>query len=109
MISLRNRTRRMLVMNLEHEAFCAADVCGCTPARVVVTDQSPSGVRAQRVIEKEVCASLTLLPRELRSGLSERILGCRELKAALRAGRLEVLADPRPSSQPVTTEKEAAS
>ncbi len=109
MIALRNRTRRMLVMNLEHEVFCAAGTCACTPVWVVVTDQSPSGVRAQRAIEKEACASLTLLPRELRSGVSERVLGCREVKAALRAGRLEVLADTRPSSQSVTTEKEAAS
>ena len=101
MASLRNRTRRMLVMNLEHEVSCASGVCGCKPMRVVVTDQSPvTGVRAQRVIEKQVCASLTLLPREVRRGLPDAVLGCREVKAALRAGRVEVVAELPPAPVP---------
>ena len=105
MVSLRNRTRRMLVMNLEHEAACSSGSCGCRPMRVVVTDQSATtGVRAQRVIEKQVCASLTLLPREVRRGLAEAVLGCREVKAALRCGRVDVVAEPVPP-----TKKEAAS
>ena len=105
MVSLRNRTRRMLVLNLEHEVACASGSCGCRPMRVVVTDQSPvTGVRAQRVIEKQVCASLTLLPREVRRGLADAVLGCREVKAALRGGRVDVVAEPVPP-----TKKEAAS
>lgn len=111
MVSLRNRTRRMLVMNLEHEVACASGACGCQPMRVVVTDRSPTtGVRAQRVIEKDVCASLTLLPREVRRGLPDAVLGCREVKAALRAGRIEVVADV-PASVPAVpiSKKEAAS
>ena len=101
MASLRNLTRRMLVMNLEHEVSCASGACGCKPMRVVVTDQSPvTGVRAQRVIEKQVCASLTLLPRELRRGLPDSVLGCREVKAALRAGRVEVVAELPPAPAP---------
>ncbi len=101
MASLGNRTRRMLVMNLEHEVSCASGTCGCRPMRVVVTDQSPvTGVRAQRVIEKQVCASLTLLPRELRRGLPDAALGCREVKVALRAGRIEVVAELSPAPGP---------
>ena len=111
MASLRNRTRRMLVMNLEHEVSCASGTCGCRPMRVVVTDQSPvTGVRAQRVIEKQVCASLTLLPREVRRGLTEAVLGCREVKAALRTGRIEVVAElpPAPVPAPIPAPKKEA-
>jgi hypothetical protein len=92
MVTLRNRTRRVLSFNLEHEAMCQTGECRCQPFRLIVTDHNrKTGVKAKRAVEKTLCPSLTLLPLEVRPGLDDGVLACREVKAARKAGRIEVV------------------
>ena len=110
MVTLRNKTRRVLSFNLEHEAMCRAGACRCQSFRLIVTDHNrKTGVKAKRAVEKTLCPSLTLLPLEVQGGLDDGVLQCREVKAARKGGRIEVVAQtpagatvPSPPAPPAT-------
>lgn len=84
-IVLTNTTRRVRVVLLPHDIFCArAGRCACTKRR--------DGVRLP--------AALTLPARESVDRLDEALLALPEVLAAVRAGDLRVTTEPAPEPAP---------
>jgi len=76
-ITLINTTRRMKVINLPHDIYCAAaGKCACTPA---------SGRAGRRI-----ASSLTLPAGTATSGIDEAVLLVPEVARDVRAGDLRV-------------------
>jgi hypothetical protein len=103
-VTIENRLRRMQVFNLVHEAYCRGRGCSCTEITVVVTDENQrTGERAPRRVPKKVPAALTMLAREVRTGLPLSVLQVPDVRAAIARGDLRVVAqeaDPLPSPAP---------
>lgn len=103
-VTIENRLRQMQVFNLVHDPYCRGRGCSCSEITVVVTDENPrTGERAPRRVPKKVPAALTLLAREVRSGLPTSLLQVPDVRAALARGDLRVVAqetDPLPSPTP---------
>ncbi|MCA9559793.1 MAG: hypothetical protein KC583_14685 [Myxococcales bacterium] len=85
-ITLTNATRRMKVINLPHDVFCAgANRCACLPA---------SG-------GKPLPSALTLASGASAEGLHEAVLRVPEVARAVRAGELRVRREaPAPEVSP---------
>lgn len=113
-VTIENRLRQMQVFNLVHDAYCRGRGCSCSEITVVVTDENPrTGERAPRRVPKKVPAALTLLAREVRSGLPTSVLQVPDVRAALARGALRIAAqeaDPplAPASTPPLASSPAA-
>ena len=88
MITLTNRSGRMLVLNLPHAHYCEAlGRCECT------THQAPRlGVRQAPIATetRPTCPSLTLAAGHSATGLPEAVLAAPDVERAVRAGRVTV-------------------
>ncbi len=83
-ITLTNATRRMKVINLPHDVYCAAaDRCACVPAK--------GG--------KPLPSALTLASGAPAEGLDEAVLRVPEVARDVRAGELRVRRE-APASEP---------
>lgn len=104
-VTLENRLHQMQVFNLVHDAYCRGRVCACSKVTVVVTDENPrTGERALRRVPKKVPGALTLLAREVRSGLPASVLAVPDVRAAIVRGALKVVAQKaEPLPAPVST------
>ena len=100
-VTLENRLRQMQVFNLVHDPYCRGRECSCSEVTVVVTDENPrTGERAPRRVPRKVPTALTLLAREVRTGLPDVVLRVPDVRAALERGVLRVVAqeaDPLPA------------
>jgi hypothetical protein len=83
-VTLESRLRQIQVFNLPHEVFCKSGECACTDVPIVSVALNPrTGERASRQSTRRVCASLTLLAGERRSGLPAAVLDVPEIRAAI--------------------------
>ena len=91
-VTIESRLRQIQVFNLDHDTFCRPGACGCSDLSVLVLDENPrTGERAQRRVEKKVPDSLTLLARERRAGLPNRLLDVAEVRAAVALGHVRII------------------
>ena len=85
-VTLINATRRMKVINLPHDSYCAAlGTCACVPR---------DGARA-------LCSALTLAAGASAPGLDDAVLRVPDVARDVRAGELRVRREvppPKPSS-----------
>jgi hypothetical protein len=89
-ISLENRLRRILVVNLPHDVCCAQG-CACSKATIVVAAENPrTGDRVTQHVTRDAAASLTWLALERRDDLPDHLLEVPEVKAALSCGHLRL-------------------
>ena len=92
-VTLINATRRMKVINLPHESYCAAlGTCACVPR---------NGARP-------VCSALTLAAGASASGLDDAVLRVPDVARDVRAGELRVRREappPKPETEPRTASR----
>ncbi|MBN1771105.1 MAG: hypothetical protein JXB32_07590 [Deltaproteobacteria bacterium] len=99
-VTIQNRSWQMQVFNLVHDAYCRGRACSCSEITTVVVNENPrTGERAPRRVPKCVPAALTLLAREVRTGLPNTVLQVPDIQAALARGTLRVVAQ-TPESTP---------
>jgi hypothetical protein len=90
-ITLENRLRRMLVVNLPHDVFCN-DRCACTETTVVVTAENPrTGDCAPKRVSKHLPSSMTWLALERRAGLPSALLEVPDVKDAIARRQLRLV------------------
>jgi hypothetical protein len=90
-ITLENRVRRMLVVNLPHDVFCRCR-CVCTETTVVVTAENPrTGDRAAMRVSKHLPSSMTWLALERRAGLPSALLEVPDVKDAIARRHLRLV------------------
>lgn len=94
-VTLQNRLRQMQVFNLDHAAYCGPTGCACIDTTVTVSVEDPrTGERRPRQLDKKIPQSLTLLALERRTELPDTVLDVSEVRAAIDAGTVRVLAQP---------------
>jgi hypothetical protein len=102
MLTIENKSRRTVILNLPHDVVCTGDSCGCGRMKVGVQDHDPqTGERTLRAIRKKVPASITLTsvgtPGATLTGLPNRLIHVAELKRAVARGALVVTREAPPS------------
>jgi hypothetical protein len=110
-ITLENRVRRMLVVNLPHDVSCR-ERCACTETTVVVTAENPrTGDRASQRVAKQLPAAMTWLALERRAGLPSALLEVPDIRAAIGRGHLRLVEqtpDPAPAASPAAIGRDTA-
>ena len=105
-VTLHNRSWQMQVFNLVHDAYCRGRACACSDITTVVVEENPrTGERAPRRVPKRLPTVLTLLAREVRTGLPNSVLQVPDIQAAITRGILRVVAqtpEPPPPAAPPT-------
>ncbi len=67
MITIRNLSKRTVVLNLAHEHACSPTVCTCGRQKVGVQEHDPkTGDRVVRKVNQRIPASVTLFPKGTR-------------------------------------------
>ena len=89
MVSIRNKTKRTKIFNLPHRYACA-DKCLCERAEFRSETHNPrSGERGVRVLNRQLCASVHILPGQWSEPLPESVLSVPEVAAQLKARECE--------------------
>jgi hypothetical protein len=110
MVSLRNKAKQTKIFNLPHSYVCADGKCLCSRAEFRSETHNPrSGERGVRVLDRQICASVHLLPGQWSEALPDSVLLVPEVKAAIEARRCEsktVQAAPSTPTAPPVSESE---
>jgi len=86
-VTLTNRTRRMMVLNLPHESYCEAlGRCACTPHPLKE--------------DATVATSLTIPAGQAVADQPEAVLSAPDVEQAVQAGELAVEQSKSPASEP---------
>jgi hypothetical protein len=89
MVSLRNKTKRTKILNLPHKQACA-DKCLCTSTEFRSETHNPkTGDRGVRVLDRQLSASVHLLPGQWSEPLPESVLSCPEVAAQIAAREVD--------------------
>ncbi len=92
MVKLKNKLRQARVFNLEHDRYCTDGKCACTDTVFDgVEPNYATGEHAYVRRPKRINATLRLTDREVKSGLRNTVLKCREIAGAIRLGNIQVL------------------
>lgn len=106
MITLQNMTRRMMVFNLRHEAYCSDGDCACHQMPVALAAETKTGARAFRQATKRIPAVLTILAQGI-AVVKDTALKVPEVAKAVADGKLRVVRKVVPKQKEVV--REAAS
>lgn len=72
MLTIRNLSKRTVVLNLPHASACSETVCTCSRMKVGVEEHDPvSGARTVRAVNQRLGASVTLFPKGMRGAKGE--------------------------------------
>lgn len=107
-VSLRYRGRRTKIVNLAHKDVCRGGVCLCGSDEFRAHALDPkTGNVAVRIVNRQVPASLHLVPGEWSAALPESVLNAPELRV-LSDGRkldVQVIEAPAPEPAPASVEE----
>lgn len=85
MVSIRNKEKRTKIFNLPHKLVCT-DKCLCKGAEFRSETHNPkTGDRGVRVVRRQLCASVHILPGQWSEPLPESVLNVPAVAAALSA------------------------
>lgn len=90
MLTITNKSKLIFVLNVmkgvdyRHPDLAPSTVDMAIPA------QTPAGEPGHRIVQKELPASITWLPGEVKSGLPDELADIEEFRTARRAGTLKV-------------------
>lgn len=74
MLTIRNLTKRTVVLNLPHAEACSETQCTCSRVKVGVEDLDPiTGERKVRAVNQRLGASVTLFPKGSRGQKGEEL------------------------------------
>lgn len=89
MVTLRNRTKRIKIVNLTHATVCAGEcLCEKTEFRSQTHD-AKTGETGVRVLDRRLNASVHLLPGEWSDPLPDAVLNVPQIKAAVKKREVE--------------------
>lgn len=113
MLTLKNLSKRTQVFNLPHEVACSETSCGCSRAKVGVTDLDPkTGEKVVRAVNKRIPASVTLQPKghpgDTVDGLVDGAARVQEIVNAVRMGTLSTAIKAEPTEADRQAEHAAA-
>lgn len=101
MITIRNLTKRTVVLNLPHATACSPTECTCGKQKVGVQDHNPvTGDRVVRAVHQRIPASVTMFPKGTMDGdwpidraynLIDHVRRVPEVVNAVAAGDLEII------------------
>lgn len=119
MVTLKNLSKRMVVINLPHEMACSEERCFCGRMKVGVTElNKDTGEREVRALNKRLPGSLTLCAAGTEgseiAGLPDKIARLPDVKRAKADGELaweleEAAPTPAAPTVPQTPKSKAAS
>jgi len=89
-VTLKNRTRQPLPLQLDHDGYCRAlGRCECEPAPLFVPGYvSATQTAATRTIEKLAPKAITLFSQGELRGLPDAVLEAADVKSALKRGAI---------------------
>lgn len=113
MLTIKNLSKRTQVFNLPHEVACSETSCGCSRAKVGVTDLDPkTGEKKVRAVNKRIPASVTLQPKghagDEVGGLVDGASRVPEIVNAIRLGTLTTKITAEPTAEDREAEHKAA-
>jgi len=83
MKKLTNRTRQAMTINLAHDVVCG-EKCLCTPGVHRAMELNPeTGDTGIREIDRLICASVHIMPKESSDALPDSVVNLPEVRAGL--------------------------
>ena len=90
MVTLKNRTKRVVTVNLDHAIVCALQgSCGCTQSEHRGIDLDPAtGETGIRLMDRLICDSVHLMPGEVSRSLPDSVTCLPQVEQAIRVGEI---------------------